>query len=238
MTKRCLRKIALFAAFVPLFSPALARAQSVNVTAQVQVVRQPAKDKGALDGSGNVVLWLIPTEAHPAATKPGRFRLLQKNKQFHPHLLVIPVGSLVDFPNEDPFFHNVFSFFNGKRFDLGLYESGSNRTVRFDHEGIDYIFCNIHSEMSAVIIALTTPYYAVSNREGAVAIHDVPPGQYELKVWAEGAQPEDLNALGRRVRIDENQSSLGSLRVVESSLPATHKNKFGEDYGPAEVHPY
>jgi plastocyanin len=217
----------------------LARAQTVEVSAQVQVIRQPAKAKSARDGSANVVLWLTPTDAHASqGPKPGRFRLLQKNKQFTPHLLVIPVGSLVDFPNEDPVFHNVFSFFNGKRFDLGLYESGSNRTVRFDHEGIDYIFCNIHSEMSAVVIALTTPYYAVSNREGALAIHGVPPGQYELKVWAEGAQPEELNKLTRRIRIDTDQGSLGTIRVVQSALPASHKNKFDEDYGPADVHPY
>ena len=231
--------IAMFATLLlPFLGSNTAAAQPVDVSGQVQVIRQPAKTKSSKEGSGNVVLWLTPTEGHGATAKPGRFRLLQKNKQFTPHMLVIPVGSLVDFPNEDPFFHNVFSFFNGKRFDLGLYESGSNRTVHFDHEGIDYIFCNIHSEMSAVVIALTTPYYAVSNRDGAVALHDVPAGQYELKVWAEGAQVQDLNALTRRVRIDGNQSSLGTIRVVVSSRPATHKNKFGEDYGPAEVHPY
>ncbi len=170
--------------------------------------------------------------------KPGHFRLLQKDKKFTPHLLVIPVGSLVDFPNEDPFFHNVFSFFNGKRFDLGLYESGSNRSVRFDHEGVDYIFCNIHSEMSAVVIALSTPYFAVSNREGVVTFHNVPPGQYELKVWAEGAQQADLNALTRRVQVDAAQSNLGVLRVQTTGQLGPHKNKFGEDYGPADVHPY
>jgi plastocyanin len=224
---------------VPMLLRDRAQGQAVDVNAQVQVARQPAASKANHDGSANVVVWLVPVDSHAAeAVKPGRFRLVQKNKQFNPHLLVIPVGSSVDFPNEDPFFHNVFAFFNGKRFDLGLYESGSTRAVRFDHEGIDYIFCNIHSEMSAVVIALATPYYAISNREGSVLIHNVPAGQYEMKVWAEGAQVEDLNALTRRVRIDANQTSLGTIRVVESARPASHKNKFGEDYSPADVHPY
>ena len=88
---------------------------------------------------------------------------MQKDKTFTPHLLVIPTGSTVDFPNLDPFFHNVFSEFNGKRFDLGLYESGSSRTVHFDHDGVSYIFCNIHPEMSAVIVTLSTPYFGVSD---------------------------------------------------------------------------
>ena len=91
-------------------------------------------------------------------------RLVQKNKSFEPHILVVPAGSMVEFPNRDPFFHNVFSLFEGKRFDLGLYEAGTSRMVRFDRPGISYIFCNIHPEMSAVVITMATPLYAISNR--------------------------------------------------------------------------
>ena len=103
--------------------------------------------------------------------------MIQKNKQFDPHMLVVPVGSMVQFPNHDPFFHNVFSLYNGKRFDLGLYETGSERGVRFDREGVSYIFCNIHPEMGAVILALSTPYYDMS-ADGAIVIPRVPPGKY------------------------------------------------------------
>ena len=116
---------------------------------------------------------------------------VQHNKEFTPHLLVVPVGSSVDFPNHDPFYHNVFSLFNGKRFDLGLYESGSNRSVRFDHEGISYIFCNIHPEMGAVVIALRTPYFGIASPDGNVTICHVPPGTYDLAVWAEGADQKN-----------------------------------------------
>ena len=81
---------------------------------------------------------------------------------FTPHLLVVPVGATVAFPNADPFFHNVFSLFDGKRFDLGLYEAGSSRNVHFERKGISYIFCNIHPQMAAIVIALTTPLWATA----------------------------------------------------------------------------
>lgn len=102
-------------------------------------------------------------------------RLVQRNKSFEPHVLVVPVGSVVEFPNQDPFFHNVFSLFEGKRFDLGLYEAGTTRNVVFDKPGISYIFCNIHSEMSAVVIAVGSPYYGISDQRGRVSIPNVPP---------------------------------------------------------------
>ena len=162
--------------------------------------------------------------------KPGHYRLLQKDKTFTPHLLVIPTGSSVDFPNLDPFYHNVFSLFNGKRFDLGLYESGSSRTVHFDHDGVSYIFCNIHPEMSAVIVTVSTPYFGVSAADGSITLHAVPPATYEMHVWAEGSSAHDLNALSRRVTVAPSQKDLGIVDVtVDAHLPA-HKNKFGEDY--------
>ena len=114
------------------------------------------------------------------------------------------VGSSVDFPNLDPFFHNVFSLFNGKRFDLGLYEGHSHRSVQFDREGVSYIFCNIHPDMGAVVVALNTPYYAVSTDNGTLTLHDVPRGRYRLNVWAENAPVERLNALSRIVEVGLN----------------------------------
>src|SRR5882762_1954412 len=109
-----------------------------------------------------------------------------------PHVLVVPVGSAVDFPNRDPFFHNVFSLFDGKRFDLGLYEAGASNSVRFDRLGVSFLFCNIHPEMSAVVIAVDTPYYGVSDRAGNITVSGVPDGTYEVHVWHERSLAEDL----------------------------------------------
>jgi len=213
---------------------ALVSAQQKTLTAAVAVMHG---SKVKSRDSGNVVLWLTPTEgtvllATPISDPSTRSRLVQKNKSFAPHVLVVRVGALVQFPNRDPFFHNVFSLFEGKRFDLGLYEAGSTRDVLFDKPGISYIFCNIHAEMSAVVIALNTPYYGISDRRGQVLIPNVAPGHYILHVWYEGALPETLSAMAREVTISDTTSTLGLLRLPAAHVPQEHKNLYGRDYTP------
>ena len=138
---------------------------------------------------------------------------------------------MVEFPNRDPFFHNVFSLFEGKRFDLGLYEAGTSRTVRFDRPGISYIFCNIHPEMSAVVITITTPLYAIANQDGQVSLADVPYGRYVLRVWSEGMGPENEQPLTREITIAGDAPSLGVIRVPEANGQGmAHKNKYGREY--------
>jgi plastocyanin len=211
----------------------LSFAQTTTVTASVEVIKD-GETKPAAEQS-NVVVWLTPlSDARPAQDgDPARqqFVLHQKNKTFTPHLLVLPVGAVVNFPNHDPVFHNVFSLYEGKRFDLGLYEAGSSRTLRFDRAGVSYIFCNIHPDMAAVVIALRTPYYGVSDRGGRIALRDVPPGRYTLNVWHEGATPETLKALQREITVSGEMHSLGTLRLnLPAVQAAAHKNKYGQDY--------
>jgi hypothetical protein len=165
--------------------------------------------------------------------------LVQKDKKFNPHILVVPTGSSVEFPNLDPFFHNVFSLFNGKRFDLGLYEAHSHRTVQFDREGISYVFCNIHPEMGAVVLALSTPYYGISKPDGSVVLHNVPEGSYRLNVWAENVANDSLNALSRVIEINSQNTQLGTIHLkTTDDVMRQHKNKFGENYPPAGKDPY
>lgn len=217
-------------------SIAAAGRQDVDVRAQIHVEVASAPQGAQHHNQPSVVLWLRPlfAESDPPRTpaSAGHYRMAQKNKQFDPRLLVVPLGSTVEFPNLDPFFHNVFSQFNGKRFDLGLYETGSSKGVRFDHEGVSYLFCNIHPEMAAVIITLDTPYFSVSSNSGSVVLHGVPVGSYEMHVWAEGADAKELEALTRRVSIGPLQSDLGSIQIVTNGATALHKNKFGDDYRP------
>ena len=197
-------------------------------------LQNPGKLKNAATLS-EVVIWLTrldfsgATEASAPSQHP---RLVQRNKHFDPHVIVVRVGSSVEFPNLDPFFHNVFSLFEGKRFDLGLYEAGTTRDVLFDRPGISYIFCNIHPEMSAVVIALETPYYAISNQRGVLQIRNVPPGRYLMRVWSEATLSDDLNRQAREITISENTSSLGSIRLMETPVTHAHKNKYGQDYEP------
>jgi plastocyanin len=227
---RCLRIVLLIVG--------VAGAQVVTLTARVELLHGDNAAKS--HEAGNVVVWLVPApgSVRPAAYHPAQNpqaqnpRLVQHNKSFEPHVLVVPVGSVVAFPNHDPFFHNVFSLFEGKRFDLGLYEAGTTRDVHFDKPGISYIFCNIHPEMSAVVVALDTPYYGVSDSRGQVVIANVPSGKYTLRVWYESALPETLKAMSREITVSETTSTLGVLRLVDANLPATHKNLYGHDYDP------
>ena len=212
-----------------LLIPALARAQQSALQAHVEMTRNGRRLKDA----SQAVVWLNPVGGAITETPhqdPAKIpQLVQKNKSFQPSLLVIPVGGKVEFPNRDPFFHNVFSLFEGKRFDLGLYESGTTRFVQFDKPGVSYIFCNIHAQMSAVIIALITPYYAISNVRGEISIPNVPPGRYELQVFHTAVPPETLRTITREITVAPGDTSLGTLTLTESNLEA-HKNKYGRDY--------
>ncbi|PYR21324.1 MAG: hypothetical protein DMF95_25905 [Acidobacteria bacterium] len=203
-----------------------------SVEGVVSVVR---KTKGPAD-DGNVAIWLKPV-AEPGQRNGEnplprvRLKIVQQNRRFEPHFLVVPVGSVVDFPNVDPFFHNVFSLFDGKRFDLGLYEAGTSRSVPFNSPGVCYIFCNIHPEMSAVVVVVDTPYFAVSNRAGEFRVPNVPMGRYVLSVWHERHKPERPDEFPRDVRISQGSNSVGVIRLIESvQVIVPHKNKYGHLY--------
>ena len=217
----------------------------MSVRVEIKKKGDPQQAKGARPAANpsEVVGWLKPLETPGEATAAEqphkRLQLIQKNKNFQPHVLVVPVGSAVDFPNHDPFFHNVFSLFDGKRFDLGLYEAGATNSVRFDRLGVSFLFCNIHPDMSAVVIAVDTPYYGVSDRAGKITIPEVPDGRYELHVWCERSLPEDLKTLTRIVTVSAETKDLGTIRVLENpNFSPAHKNKYGQDYAAPPSRPY
>jgi len=214
-----------------LLACAQARPQQVTLSGRVQHV---SAAKAAPSQAGRVVVWLSPLDSRtPLKPFPtGPLKLIQHNKNFQPHILVVPVGAIVQFPNHDPFFHNVFSLFEGKRFDLGLYEAGSSRNVSFDRPGISYIFCNIHAEMSAVVIALETPYYSISSAKGEIVLPDVPIGRYAMHVWYETALPETLKSLTHEIDVTAGMSTLGVLQIPLERAATAHKNKYGMDYEP------
>ena len=206
----------------------VAAAQTIPVTGRVAIDQ---RGKHLRYGTG-VVVWLTPLKRAVEPPKPTHeYRLTQKDKQFEPHLLVVPQGSEVQFPNKDPFFHNVFSLHEGVRFDLGLYESGTSKKVRFSKPGVSFIFCNIHPEMSAVIMVMSTPYYATTDESGSYTIADVPPGDYQLAVWYERASPEQLKQLSRKVNVGSTPVSMDLLKIAQTpGIAEHHKNKYDMDY--------
>jgi plastocyanin len=192
----------------------------------------------AVRDASRVVVWLAPLDTDSrwrTISEPHRYLMAQHNKSFQPGMLVVPVGAAVDFPNLDPWFHNVFSLYQGKRFDLGLYEAGSRKQVVFDRPGASYIFCNIHPQMYAVVLAVDSHYFGISDKAGRVSISDVPAGAYKMHVWYENAAPKTLEGLDREIIVDNDNRTLPAISVAAVPRdPLKHKNKYGEDYDPTE----
>lgn len=182
------------------------------------------------DFSG-VVVWLMPKDEPVVRPIRKHVTMLQKDKRFSPHVLAIETGTSVDFPNLDPIFHNAFSNFDGKVFDVALYPPGSSKSVRFDRPGIVRVFCNIHPSMSAVIVVVDSSYFAVTERDGRFSLASVDRGTYELHVFHERATPETLDRLGRTLTVSDENVALPEMTISEAGyLPVAHKNKYGRDY--------
>ena len=220
------RWLICFSAFGALMSGA-------NVSGRIELrdSKDPAVRKKQ-DYSG-VVVWLERIDkpgGHPA---PVRAKMLQKDKTFSPHVLAVPTGSTVDFPNLDPVFHNAFSNYDGQVFDVGLYPPGGNRTVRFARPGIVRIFCNIHSSMTAIVAVVDTPWFDTTKADGRFELRDVPPGEYQLKIFHERAGAASLAAAERPVLMSAQPAVLPTITVSESGfLSIPHKDKYGRDYKP------
>ncbi len=221
------------------------RAQADDGAAKLTAVARLLPGQGAAaHGSRFVfppaVLWLKPLGRTPAPSFVARepYVLTQRNKAFAPHLLVIPVGASVEFPNRDPFYHNVFSLYEGKRFDLGLYEAGKSRNVNFTREGVSYIFCNIHPEMSAVVVALATPLFSIGDAQGRFRIENAPAGEYELHLWVEGEPQAVLDGWTRTVRLLQPDQDLGAFAFPRPLPEKQHTDEFGQPYTPEAERPY
>jgi len=214
----------------------LAVASAATVTGQVELTNsRNAAVRKHNDYSG-VVLWLEPAErGTPApAVSPKHAEMKQHDKSFVPHVLAIPVGSSVDFPNLDPIFHNAFSNFAGGHFDVGLYPPGTSRSVLFRTAGVVRVFCNIHPTMSAIIVVVPSAWYAVTGNNGQYTIAGVPPGDYRLQIFHERALPENLSFMEHRITVPSNGLTLPLISISETGfIPAPHMDKFNHPYPPA-----
>ena len=203
-------KVAIFVLY-----PAIAAA---DVTGRVAVRTVQAT------GPGPAVVYAEPLD-RAAPARPIAGRLLQKDKTFSPSVIAVPVGSTVDFPNQDPIFHNVFSLSPPAPFDLGLYRAGATRQRTFTRPGGYRVFCNIHPQMTAFIVVAPTPYVAVVGADGRYAL-DLPAGSYRVTARSDRAAPVSVEMTIRSGAETVPELTLDESRYV--SVP--HKNKFGQDY--------
>jgi plastocyanin len=139
----------------------------------------------------------------------GHVSMDQRSETFVPHLLAITVGTIVDFPNNDRTYHNVFSLSKARRFDLGRYATGRSKSIRFDRPGIVRVFCEIHSHMNAFILVFSHRFFSVSDADGRYRIDGVPPGTYTLIAWVEGV-----------IRDAKSITITPETRSVETDFPA------------------
>ncbi len=175
---------------MPCFLPAVSRGVPLLLALSLFGLSPEAVDvRGVSTIAGrplaDAVVWLdAPVSAH--RSKPAPATLDQINQSFSPRVLAVEVGTRVEFPNHDRVFHNVFSHHDGKIFDLGLYPVGAVKEIPFDRPGLSRVFCNIHPQMSAYVMVLDTPYFAVSDQNGGFTIRSVPPGTYPYHAWRPG----------------------------------------------------
>ncbi len=195
-----------------------------SVTGRVQVVDKAGKAAADL---GDTVVWVDDVKAKP---RPARATITMQGKTFVPKVTVVPVGSTVDFPNQDPILHNVFSVSGENRFDLDLYKRPKSGSVTFQVAGLVRVYCNIHPQMSAIVMVRDNPFFAKAGPDGGFRIEGVPAGRHVLKAWHErgGESSTEVVVPG------EGEVS-AELRLDASTWKrAPHKNKYGKDYSTGE----
>jgi plastocyanin len=171
---------------------------------------------------------LEPVGVKTPRVAPGKFQMVTRGKMVLPHVLAIPAGSTVDFPNDDPISHNLFSLSSNNAFDLGLYRKGAGKSQKFDTPGLVNVYCNVHPNMSAVIMVMDTPYYAFSDQTGNYSLMNVPAGRYRLIAWNEQGG-ETVSP----VEVTSSGAVSGTLALMIDSRnyrASQHLNKVGKPY--------
>ena len=176
---------------------------------------------------GGAVIWLEGIGGAGGPVHPGAFQIGITDKTYAPHVLAVPLGSTVTFPNNDPFDHNVFSVSDSESFDLGLYGRGEAKSRTFSHAGLVRVFCNVHPRMVAYVHVLATRFTTQPSGDGSFALAGIPPGRYQLHVWHERSPVEVIKDI---------TITAGAVVDVPVTLNArgyrwqAHKNKYGRDY--------
>jgi len=203
---------------------AAATAAAGTVRGWVEVVDKGGKRATDL---GDAVVWVEGPRVKP---QPSGAVITMKGKAFTPRVSVVPVGGTVEFPNQDPIFHNVFSVSGENRFDLDLYKKPKSGAWTFRTPGLVRVFCNIHPQMSAYVLVRDNPFWARVGADGRFAIDGVPAGTWTVKAWHErGGEGSGVVAVPAEGAIDVTLT-LDASRFKR----APHKNKFGKDYEAGE----
>jgi plastocyanin len=224
---------AAFAAFAVLAAAAPLWAEELH--GRLELLAKNGKSPARGSDRSQAIVYFEPAAAAAHAPKPPEapFQLVTHNKEFSPHVLAVPVGSRVEFPNRDPILHNVFSVSPGNAFDLGIYRTGPPKEKRFDNAGLVRVYCNVHQSMVAYILVLDTSHYAMVAADGSFRLTGLPKGPGKLTVWHEQADPWSVEL---SLPLAEDAPPLAArLVVVRPKLP-DHLNKTGEAYSRGDAY--
>src|ERR1700693_1708098 len=183
------------------------------------------KNGAPVADASNVVVWL--EGARRSAEGGVRALMKSEKKRFTPRVVVVSRQGLVDFPNVDPIYHNVFSVPGANRFDLGLYRAGASKEKKFEESGLVRVSCNIHPQMVGFVMVVDSDFAAVTGADGSFRFEGVPAGSLTLRVWHEEAEvaPAPLTVRAGEAPVTIRLDATGFK-------PQPHKNKYGKDYPP------
>jgi plastocyanin len=198
--------------------------QADDLHGHIQLLAKGGKGPARGSDVRQTVVYFEPASPRPVKPPEKPFEMVTRRKAFEPRQLVIPRGSRVRFPNEDPILHNVFSVSAPNQFDLGLYKGRPGKEKRFDQPGVVRVYCNVHHDMVAYIVVLDTPYHASPNAAGEITLRGLPRGPGKLVVWHEQADPRTVD-----LELPQKGPLKIDLEVVRPLIPS-HLDKSGQSY--------
>ena len=208
------------------FAIAAGSAAAANIAGRVSFLSKRGQNPNAAE----TIIWLEPVGARVPHRPAVTLQMTTRNKTLIPHVLAVPVGSTIAFPNDDPISHNLFSLSPANSFDLGLYRRGAGKSHKFDEPGVVNVYCNVHPTMSAVIHVMATPYYTFADASGNYNFSEIPAGRYKLFAWNEQGGTTESS-----VEVSNSGMVSGNLAVTLDSRnyrALAHTNKEGKSYAP------
>lgn len=209
---------------VPLLLLLALPAGADDLHGHVQLLAKGGTGPARGSDARQVVVYFEPATLQPVKPPGMPFEMVTRHKEFDPRVLVVPRGSRVRFPNDDPILHNVFSVSAPNQFDFGFFKGRPGREKRFDHAGLVRVYCNVHHDMVAYVLVLDTPYHVSPDADGEFALLGLPRGPGKLTVWHEQAEPRTVD-----FELPQKGPLKVSLEILRPLIPS-HTNKSGDSY--------